>query len=59
MPPVAIVVLRVLGYLYCSLNAIVAQLNNCPFGVNTMIELQNMLLQTIPEHFLVKTHLAS
>jgi hypothetical protein len=42
MPPVTIVVVSVLRSLYCSLNAIVAQLKKCPFGVNTIIEFQNI-----------------
>jgi len=40
-----------------SLNAIVAQPKNCPFGVNTMIGLKNLttLHLTVPAHFLVET----
>jgi hypothetical protein len=39
---VTVVLLSVLRSLYCLLNAIVAQLKNCPFGVNTTNELQNI-----------------
>jgi len=31
----------------CSLNAILAQSKNCPFGVNTTIELKNIIHPTI------------
>jgi hypothetical protein len=43
LSPVTVVVLfKVLRSSYCSLNAILAQLKNCPFGVNTAMEPKNI-----------------